>query len=354
MEKLNIVVVGLVFGRIVAEEIARGAGAQYCNLYGLCDSRPEQLEFVASQHSAKRFPSLDAVLADPEVKAVALITGPNGRAKLIEKIIRSGRDVMTTKPFESDPREAVRVLELAKSLGRIVHINSPSPVPTEDIALIQQWRKELGLGRVIAARGEVHRLDVQKADGRWIDDPAACPAAPLTRIGIYMINDLVRIFGRAKKAGVITSKIFTGRPTPDNAQLSILFENGGMANVFASFSAAHTQGQGNSLTVNFENGIIYRNISPFKSRCEGEGPVLAVNVSIKGKPPLVESRTVGQGSGGYPWKEFHHAVHGGKLENEITPDEVAESVRILNAMALSEKTGKFEDIIRLGQPRAGC
>jgi predicted dehydrogenase len=211
-------------------------------------------------------------------------------------------------------------------------------VPTEDIALIKTWQEKYGLGRPVAARGEAHRLDHQKADGRWLDSPEKCPAAPVTRIGIYLINDLVRIFGPAKKAGVVSSTILTTRPTPDNAQLSILFENGGLGNVFASFCCAAEAGQGNSLCINFENGIINRDLLP------GGETRLVVSALVNGKVGKAETRHVTQASGAYLWEAFYRAIQGEKFENEVTPEEIAEGIQILNAMAKSEKTGRFESV----------
>jgi predicted dehydrogenase len=343
MEKINIAVVGLRFGRLVAEDIACKAGRDYFNLYALCDRDRGYADWVEGQFKfgARMYYDMDEVLANPEIRAVALIVPPGGRAKLIEKILRAGKHVMTTKPFESDPEEALRVLDLAKKLGLALHLNSPSPVPTEDIALIKAWQEKYGLGRPVAARGEAHRLEYQKADGRWLDDPEKCPAAPVTRIGIYLINDLVRIFGRAKKAGVSCSTVLTQRPTPDNAHLSILFENGGLGSVYASFCCASETGQENGLYVKFEKGAISRR----RMAAEG-GTELCVRALVNGKMEKAETRRTSQSSGAYLWDEFYRAIRGEKLKNEIEHWEIAEGIRVLNAMAKSEKSGRFEDIVR--------
>jgi predicted dehydrogenase len=350
MEKINIAVVGLRFGRLVAEDIAYKAGKDYFNLYALCDRDRGYADWVEEQFKfgTRMHYDMDEVLANPDIQSVAIITPPGGRAKLIEKALRAGKHVMTTKPFESDPEEAVRVLDLAKKLNLALHINSPSPVPTQDIALIREWREKYGLGRPVAARGEAHRLEHQKADGRWLDDPEKCPAAPVTRIGIYLINDLVRIFGKAMKAGVSCSTVLTKRPTPDNAHLSILFENGGLGSVYASFCAASETGQENGLYIKFENGVISRRALPNPDDGESKGAAMSVRMFSRGKPAQAEERTVSRISGAYLWDAFFRAIRGDKLEDEIEPWQIAEGIRVLNAMAKSEKTGKFESIDRPG------
>ena len=101
----------------------------YIELVGLCDRDVSISSRIAKRHAVRQYASLDEVLGDPEVEAVGLFTPPNARAELIRKIIRAGKHVMTTKPFELDAAAALAVLEEARALKKIVHINSPEPLP---------------------------------------------------------------------------------------------------------------------------------------------------------------------------------------------------------------------------------
>lgn len=141
---------------------------------------------------------------------------------------------MTTKPFELNANVASRVLKEAEKMGRVVHLNSPSPLP-EDIFVIKKWIKKYNLGQVIGCRADVWANYREKADGSWYDSPKKYPVAPIFRLGIYLINDLIRLIGKPESLQVLHSRLFTKRPTPDNAQLGILFENGAIVNVFSSF-----------------------------------------------------------------------------------------------------------------------
>src|SRR5205807_937126 len=106
------------------------------------------------------------------------------------------------KPFELDSVAARSVLEEARALGRMIFINSPSPECPAYLTQIRRWHEEHMLGRPVGCRGEMLVSYREKADGRWLDDPALCPAAPLFRIGIYTLNDLVRVFGRVESVQV--------------------------------------------------------------------------------------------------------------------------------------------------------
>lgn len=102
MNRIRIGVVGLNFGSWVVEQIARGEGAAWLELAALCDLDAAKAQAMAGQYGVTAYPDLAALLADASIPAVALFTGPVGRARLIREIIAAGKDVLTTKPFERD------------------------------------------------------------------------------------------------------------------------------------------------------------------------------------------------------------------------------------------------------------
>jgi predicted dehydrogenase len=129
MEKLRIGIVGLRFGKhIVENQIAQGPGKPYFELGGICDLNVPLARAVAEPHGVATYASFDAMLADARLPVIGLFTPPHGRAELVRKAIRAGKDVMTTKPFELDPEAALSVLQEARRLGRTVHMNSPGPL----------------------------------------------------------------------------------------------------------------------------------------------------------------------------------------------------------------------------------
>jgi predicted dehydrogenase len=124
-------------------------------LAGVRDLDQELAAAFARQAGVAHYADLAAVPADPDVQPVALFTGPAGRAGLIRQAVRVGKHVLTTKPFELDPGAAREVLAEAQRLGRVVQLNSPSPVVPEALAQIAQCRDTLDLGRPVGAAGGV-------------------------------------------------------------------------------------------------------------------------------------------------------------------------------------------------------
>lgn len=143
-------VVGLHFGKwLIDNEIIKGYAAPYFELAAVCDQNEVLAHACAREYHVKAYTRLEDALADRDIDLVTLITGPNHRAKLLDKIVDAGKAVMTTKPFETDAAEALRILKKAEAAGVPLFINSPQPVAPDDIACIQEWQEKYALGRLV-------------------------------------------------------------------------------------------------------------------------------------------------------------------------------------------------------------
>ena len=337
---LNFGMIGLNFGGYIADTLSHSPTGDLFKLAAVCDAdEAKALEFGGSR-GVKAYFDLDAMLADEEIDAVGLFTKPAGRADLLRKIIRAGKDVMTTKPFEVDPVAARDVLEEAEALGRVIHLNSPEAELPAYIRQIERWRQEYDLGRPIHCRGEVLISYREQADGRWMDDPALCPAGPVFRLGIYAITDLVRLFGEVQELQVLTSRIFTGRPTPDNAQLNLLFKNHALGSIYASFCVDNGQHYGNSLILHYERGTIYRNMLPV-GYAKAEGSTRLLLMATRDREVLTQEMVIPEISGSYQWEAFHSAI----TQRRAIPapiDTIVHGIEIIAATARAEQSGQTE------------
>lgn len=328
MEKIKVCLVGLNFGSWMIENEL--IGNTWAELTAICDMNRKKADEWAEKLGCAVYYDIDEMLKNKEIGAVVLITGPVGRADLIEKILDAGKDVMTTKPFERSAKKALAVLEKAERLGRVVHMNSPSVLPGKDMQIIYGWREKFGLGRPIAVRASVWCSYREKADGSWYDEEELCPMAPVYRLGIYLLNDIIPLFGQVEEMHVLQSRIFTGRPTPDNAQLSMRFENGALGNVFASFCVNDGQHYRNSLELNFENGTVYRNVGAFP-KTDGEPVRLSLSAMTEDGQRIVKEEVSDRGSG-YQWENFYRAVNGERLEGAVTKEKIAEVIKIFKGI----------------------
>lgn len=336
-------VVGLRFGEYIVDcQIGGAPGMDYIELIGVFDLDESKAKRVAQKHGVRQYASMDEVLEDSEVEAVGLFTPPGGRAELIHQIIHAGKHVMTTKPFELDAEAALTVLEEARALNKIIHLNSPEPLIDKETAQILDWQSEFDLGQPVSVRWETYTSVREQADGSWYDDPEQCPVAPVYRLGIYGINQLLRLCGKVATVGVAHSRLFTERPTPDNAELSLQFENGALGSVFASFCIDDGHRYANALSIHYERGTVRAEVA----RTAENNDTLAKRLSLQALDSdgqlinqSVELETE-QLSGKYQWENFYAAIRGGRrLAGEIEPHMVAHSVQVINAMSEANRKG---------------
>lgn len=350
-DRIKICIVGLRFGRgMTKRDIYEGKGGKFLEITAVCDLDRERADEYAAEIGAKAYYDFDDVMKDPEIEAVGLFTPPGGRAKLIRKCIAAGKHVLTTKPFELIPEEAYSVLQEARSKNIVVHLNSPGPLMTAEMLQVAKWRKEFDLGRPVSGTFEVMMDKNEVPDGTWYDDPELCPAAPLYRIGIYAVNDMINLLSSRPVAAVcLDSRIRTGRPTADNATLSVKFENGAMGVVQSSFCAGNGDVFIGSYTVHYERGTVSR--GPYVVREEGAIEKYDFTIRWRTKEGECHSElfrcTPGEDrSGNYEWENFYKAVRsGGKvLDGEVSVSDIVNGICIVDAMKRSLKSGAIEEI----------
>lgn len=339
---LPIGIVGLNFGRHILDQLQREPASRHLRLAAVCDLDAAKVAEFSAKHEIPGHTSLDALLADPAIPVIGLFTGPVGRAALIRKIIRAGKDVLTTKPFEIDPAAARAVLDEARALGRVVHLNAPAPVPLPAVLKIRDWVATRDLGRPVFARGEVTADYHEQADGSWYDDPAHCPVAPIFRLGIYMLHDLLRLLGPVASVQVQHSRIRTGRPTPDNAQLSLTFANGALGSIYATFCVDNGQHYANALLLHYERGTIQLNLDPAPYNQAGATSRLRL-ITQRDREVATEEWSCPGSTGAYQWEEFQRAV----LARDTATMPVAEIVQglaVIRAMTRAEQSGVAENV----------
>ena len=340
---IHIGIVGLNFGRHILNGLAAEDNKRYFKPVAVCDMNLDKANAIAAASNLQSYDNLDSLLTRDDIPVIGLFTGPTGRAELIRKIIRSGRDVITTKPFETDALAARDVLAEAARLGRRILMNSPAPEAHPCLRQIEAWQSTHALGRPVAFRGEVTASYRETSDGSWMDDPQRCPAAPLTRLGIYLINDIITLFGRVVEVQVTTSRIFTGRPTPDNAQLSLLFENHAIGSIFASFCVENGQQYGNSMTLHYERGTILRNTGLYDyGKTDGFSELRMT--CVRGEQQCTREEWTFPGtSGHYAWSLMHRILLDPAC-NPIPQFEIVHGIEVLESMIRAERSGRSETV----------
>jgi predicted dehydrogenase len=89
----------------------------------LCDTAPERLERHAPGHpGARTTTSLDDLLEDDELDAVALATPVPSHATLAERVLRAGKHCFVEKPLARSVDDAERVVQAARESDRVLMV----------------------------------------------------------------------------------------------------------------------------------------------------------------------------------------------------------------------------------------
>lgn len=352
MQKIKVGMVGLNFGKeIIDSHILHGAAQPYFELRAVCQRGRSKCDELAAAYGVKAYYDLEDLLADDEIPVIILMTGPNGRAGQLRKIIRAGKDCMTTKPFEIDPDEAAAVLAEARELGRFIYLNSPCAADSTDFRIINEWREKYNLGMPVGGHHECWYKVAESPDDTWYDKPDECPAAPIFRLGIYGINDLLRVFGEPEEIQVMQTRLFTGRPTPDYARMCIKFKSGAIADTLDGWVTSPER-QSTSMILYFERGTVFRNptmmpCNPVRAALQDFTYLcLSVGDDSDGMPVETVHVPNGELSQAYQWETFFRAVLTRQRPQGETPDEViVDSLRIVKAMKEAADTGNTVKVI---------
>jgi predicted dehydrogenase len=118
---VRVAVVGLGYwGPNLARNFAALRG---CELRWLCDAAADALHRAAGvQRGLRTTTSLDEVLADPEVDAVAIATPVPTHADLAVRVLEAGKHCFVEKPLAQNVDRAEAVVDAASAAGRVLMV----------------------------------------------------------------------------------------------------------------------------------------------------------------------------------------------------------------------------------------
>lgn len=116
----------------------------------------EKLEAFTSEYGFPAAVSFEAMLADPEIHAILILTPPNAREDLLRAAAAAGKHVLMEKPVERTLDAAERIVGLAESAGI-------------KLGIIFQHRFRAASQRLAAlmAQGELGRLQAAQLTVPW-------------------------------------------------------------------------------------------------------------------------------------------------------------------------------------------
>lgn len=195
-------------------------------LVGLTRRNRAEAERQAAEFGCRAYPDADALLADPEVQAVAVVVPPIHHPDLVERAAARGKPVLLEKPAAVSVADGRRIQAAVGAAG--------IPVMTA------QTMRYNGVVRALLAEreslGPIHAVHLgqrfEPSPLSWVDDPKLSGGGILLHTGVHSF-DLVRHLSGMEPRDVFcrTSRVGEVRLENNFAALFTLGEGTALASV---------------------------------------------------------------------------------------------------------------------------
>ena len=178
-------------------------------------------EPIVTRYGGKFCSDLDAFLHDPQIEAVIVATPHPSHAELAIRALEAGKHVLTEKPMATSLADAARVREAAEQSGRVF-----MALPFDDTPPMHEARRLIrsgAIGRVssadavLAHQGPVH--------APWFFDREKAEWGVLADLGIYLISQLVYLFGPAEGVVGRVATVFPERTSSDGKTFRVTVDD---------------------------------------------------------------------------------------------------------------------------------
>jgi predicted dehydrogenase len=209
--------IGIIGCGNVCEAYVRGlASWQSARILGCADQRHDVAIAMAGKHGFAAV-SVDALLADPEVRIVLNLTVPTAHAEVSRAIISAGKHVYSEKPMATSFADALALVEAAAARG--VRIGcAPDTFMGGGHQASRQLIDSGRIGRVVGGAATM----VSPGMERWHPNPAFFfqrGGGPALDMGPYYITQLVNLLGPVRRVAAIATRGFAVR-TIDSGPLA--------------------------------------------------------------------------------------------------------------------------------------
>jgi predicted dehydrogenase len=181
---------------------------------------------VAAEFGLRFSDGVEAMLRDPEVKAVVISTPHSTHLPLIRQVAEAGLPVFCEKPLTLTRAEAVAAVEACRRAGvpfAVGHNRRFLPTIQAMRRIVQEGR----LGRLLHIEGHLSNENSSVNFAPWRSDPAESPAGGMTGTGVHVLDAFTNLAGPARR--VAATQLLKTKPPPgplDSLSAVIEFANG--------------------------------------------------------------------------------------------------------------------------------
>lgn len=223
-------------------------------LVGATDRIDKHAKVFCERYGCRKYDSVDEMLADPGVDAIANLTNPRNHYEISIAALRAGKHVYSEKPLATDLSQATELVAVARENGLQLS-SAPCNVLGEAAQTMWKALRENTIGKVRLVYAEmddglIHKMgfeDWANEIGRpWPYKDEFEVGCTLEHAGYY-VSWLVAFFGSVVRVTTFPACLIQDKQTkevaspmaPDLTVACLEFENGVVARLTCSIIAEH-------------------------------------------------------------------------------------------------------------------
>ncbi|MER3481071.1 MAG: gfo/Idh/MocA family oxidoreductase [Meiothermus sp.] len=231
-------------------------------LVGFYDLDHARAQAFAAEYGGRAYPSLEVLLADPEVETVVNLTIFDAHYEVVRAGLEAGKHVYSEKPLALKYREARELVELAKAKNLRLAC-APITFLGEAQQTAMKLVREGKLGTVRAVYAEVNHGRIES----WHPNPVPFYAVgPMLDVGVYPLALLTALFGPARRLTAFATTLYPHRvtmegvpftiPAPDFYVVNLEFDPGPLVRLTANFYVSGQTLQGEGIEFHGDRGSL--------------------------------------------------------------------------------------------------
>ncbi|HEX9005699.1 MAG TPA: Gfo/Idh/MocA family oxidoreductase [Bacteroidota bacterium] len=319
-------------GNTIFEAIRASGNLELVSCFDIDRSAAER---VAAASGARLASTYEAMLADPAIEAVALVTPNHLHASQAALAAAAGKHLFVEKPIAVNAGEARSMAALYKRAGLVLlvgHNTRRRQVFRRARAILEEG----ALGRLVAMEGNLSRpAGLQSGLPPWKADPALCPLLPMTQLGIHLVDTAAYLDSPVRRVSCMAANRAMPGNVPDTAAALLELSSG----VLFTLSSYYVTPDAYFLRLYGTQAVLL--CSPVRlrlDRLEGEklvqGPAEDFSASEGPRSYVLQMR------------EFGECVRSGR-EPETGGAEGLHAVAVIEAMSRSAESGATIDLSEL-------
>lgn len=263
----------------------------------------------------------DSVLADPAIDAVVLCTPHSQHGPQIIAAAKAGKHVLCEKPFTLTVADARAAIAACKAAGITLHVGFNRRYAPAYIEMVRR----IGAGEI----GRLRHIEGQFSGppsyqiepSNWRSNQVESPGGSMTARGVHVIDSMLPLAGLVNTVFAFSSRLQLAIDVDDTTSCLLRFAGGvtgylGTLHATSAFYRIHAFGSKGALEMRGETELL-------ASDLKGNVQRLTFDAADKERAEL---------------EAFADAVASG-VKFVIAPEEIVNTVAVMEAVAASSKSG---------------